>query len=150
MNEGNKLAEAEFFFDMMRAKQENRQEFYYCLSAFLSAARTVLQYACKEAKSKLGGAKWYQDEMDDNVLRFFRDLRDISIHDNPVDARRVWNMGGPSSVPPESPILSQHPYYFNEWQGKADVLNLCHQYIAKLKILVSEGQSKRFLTAYTD
>ena len=55
------------------------------LSAFLSSARSILQYALEEAKPKNGGRAWYDAHASSKtVLRFFKDKRDISIHSEPV------------------------------------------------------------------
>ena len=59
MHEQEKIKEAEYFFGRMAAEAEQRDNFKYELSAFLSAARSVLLYACKEAEVKPGGKKWY-------------------------------------------------------------------------------------------
>lgn len=85
MNEYAKLAEAKYFMDRMLVEFDNRQAFEYELSAFLSAARSVMQYALEEAKTKSGGLKWYDDTIaGSSVLSFFRDKRDINIHSQPI------------------------------------------------------------------
>lgn len=57
MNEKDKLEEARWFYAEMVKRQENRKIFKYNLSAFLSSARSVMQYSLKEAKTKNGGNK---------------------------------------------------------------------------------------------
>ena len=85
MNEQNKLCEARYFLSRLGLSSSHMKEFSFELSAFLSAARSVLQYACKEAKTKHGGIEWYRDHMKNvPVLRYFRDKRDLSIHVKPV------------------------------------------------------------------
>jgi hypothetical protein len=54
------------------------------VSAFMGAARSVLQYACREAKLKPGGQLWYDQIMANPLLCFCRDLRNSSIHEVPV------------------------------------------------------------------
>lgn len=54
-NERSKLAEARYFYSRMRKEVDDREAFTCNLSAFLAAARSVLQYALKEAKTKTGG-----------------------------------------------------------------------------------------------
>ncbi len=44
----HKLREAKFFYAHMVDAQNSRDHFRYCLNAFLSASRSVLQYADKE------------------------------------------------------------------------------------------------------
>jgi hypothetical protein len=88
MNEIEKIQEAEYFLDRMTAKRESRDAFRFNLSAFLSAARSVLQYAREEVRPKPGGLAWYDSHMANNkVLKFFKDKRDINIHVEPVVVR---------------------------------------------------------------
>jgi len=85
MNEKNKLTEAEFFFGKMAQVDGAPNDFSHYLSAFLSAARSVLQYALEEAKTKPGGQRWYDAQTaGDTVLRFFKDKRDVNIHVKPL------------------------------------------------------------------
>lgn len=81
MKELTKLAEAKYFYDRMLAEFDNRENLTYNLSAFLSAARSVLQYALKEVRAKTGGQQWYDEHIaKSSVLSFFKDKRDINIH----------------------------------------------------------------------
>jgi hypothetical protein len=69
----------------MLKERTHREEFTYNLSAFLAAARSVLVYALKEAETKPGGSKWYDDQINASpVLSFFRDKRNVNIHSEPV------------------------------------------------------------------
>jgi len=89
MNEKEKLEEARYFYAEMVKHQEDRKVFNHNLSAFLSAARSVMQYARKEVWTKKnGGKKWYNDWMESSyVLKFFRDKRNVNIHDALIDPR---------------------------------------------------------------
>ena len=85
MHEIKKFREAEYFYSKMIEEQEHRENFTYNLSAFLSSARSVLQYTLKEAKTKSGGGQWYNNLiLTSSVLKFFRDKRDINIHTEPI------------------------------------------------------------------
>ena len=84
MHERSKLAEARHFLDRMHAEHGNPAAFTLELSAFMGAARSVLQYACREAQLKPGGQKWYDQTMANPLLCFFRDLRDNNIHEVPA------------------------------------------------------------------
>jgi hypothetical protein len=87
MYENSKLAEAKYFYSRMLANPKDRESFNYNLSAFLSSARSVLQYALEEARTKSGGQQWYDNHMSGSpVLSFFKDKRDINIHSEPVKA----------------------------------------------------------------
>lgn len=85
MNEQRKLDEATFFLTKMREVADNPVEFEHYLSAFLSASRSVLQYALEEAKTKSGGQRWYDAQVSgDAALWFFKDKRDVNIHVRPL------------------------------------------------------------------
>lgn len=80
-----KLAEARYFYSLMCQELNDREKFTFHLSAFLSAARSVLQYALGEAKTKKGGQQWYDNHITaSSVLSFFKDKRDLNIHFEPI------------------------------------------------------------------
>src|SRR5437773_12276081 len=62
MFEQDKLDEAQYFLGHLRGLREPRH-FQYELSAFLTAARTALQYALDEARTKPGGQHWYDTQV---------------------------------------------------------------------------------------
>ncbi len=84
MYESEKLQEAEYFYNSMLQELQNPEHFKYNLGAFLSASRSVLQHARKEAITKNGGEKWYIELMKSKVLCFFRNQRNAEIHAEPV------------------------------------------------------------------
>ncbi len=85
MHERKKLTETKYFYSRMVEEQGNRNNFTYNLSAFLSAARSVLQYTKKETKTKPGGEQWYNNRISASpVLRFFKDKRNVNIHTEPI------------------------------------------------------------------
>lgn len=85
MHEAAKLDEAEYFLKRMASVAEDRNAHTYNLSAFLSAARSVLQFALEEAESKPGGQAWYCSQVTGiPVVKFFKDRRDVNIHTEPV------------------------------------------------------------------
>lgn len=85
MYEQIKLNEARYFYSQMIAEYADRQKFTHNLSAFLSSARSVLQYGLEEAKTKPGGQHWYDKRVDGgSTLTFFKNKRDINIHEEPV------------------------------------------------------------------
>jgi len=67
MNERYKIGEAKFFLTRMEESVGNREAFRYFLSAFLAAARSVIQSAREESKSK-GGEQWYDKTIAGNVV----------------------------------------------------------------------------------
>jgi len=89
MNENSKLEEARYFYQVMQESLNRRKPFVYNLSAFLSAARSVLQYTLKEARTKAGGRQWYETQMANHrTLVFFKDKRDVNIHSAPVNPKQ--------------------------------------------------------------
>ena len=128
MREKAKLKEAKYFYDEMVAHRNQRDEFIYNLSAFLSCARSVLQYAHKEAENKNNGKQWYDQHISVKpVVRFFRDKRDVNIHQEPVEpdtteittSNRITPSGSMQEVtvnliPSAHPSISHHTYTFSE------------------------------------
>ncbi len=92
MHERKKFREAEYFYSKMIEGQGHRENFTYNLSAFLSSARSVLQYALNEVKAKTGGKKWYDDRISASaVMKFFKDKRDINSTPNPSNLKNSPN-----------------------------------------------------------
>ncbi len=155
MYEGQKLEEARYHYERMvaEAAQGDRAGFNHSLNAFLASARSVLQYALKEAKATHGacGQRWYDAAVTaSTVLKFFKDKRDLTIHEKPVRplARHAIALG--ASVSPaasiefvvrdkdgnvkqrggssaaqaatQEPALSAYgrAYHFDDWGGKDD------------------------------
>src|SRR5882724_9529049 len=84
MYEQAKIDEAEYFLGEMGRTAADRRAFNFSLSAFLSAARSAVQYALKEA-GKTGGQAWYDAAVARRpILAFFKDKRNVSIHEGPV------------------------------------------------------------------
>jgi hypothetical protein len=99
--ERQELDEAQFFLAQMIAAQNQRDRvaFRNHLSAFLSSARSVLQYAEREAKTKQGGPVWYSGWMASNaILSYFRDKRNLEIHEEPVKTSAQHNVSFTASA----------------------------------------------------
>ena len=71
MNERYKIGEAKFFLARMEESVSDRVAFRYYLSAFLSAARSVTQYAQEESRSK-GRQEWYDETVAGNDVLSYR------------------------------------------------------------------------------
>jgi len=85
VHEDGKLREAAHFLERMKATLENPELFQYNLSAFLSAARSVSQYARKEASSMPSGQAWYDKIVTDHpLIGFFTSERNANVHDRPI------------------------------------------------------------------
>ncbi|MBU1180527.1 hypothetical protein KJ885_06295 [Patescibacteria group bacterium] len=73
MDEKKKLGEAKYFFKLMSRNKKNKEKFLYNVSAFLTAARSILQYSLEEAKNKSNGQFWYDNYISRNIiLQFFK------------------------------------------------------------------------------
>lgn len=89
MHEREKIEESKYFHSRMIKEYENIEHFRHNLSAFLSAGRSVLEYARKEARTKRKGLKWYDDWMKASpILRFFKNKRIINFHSEPINLRK--------------------------------------------------------------
>lgn len=98
MHEAEKIKEAGYFLTLLHAKQNEPNEFPHLLSAFLAAARSVTQYALKEADTTpkssppSAGKQWYDQQISSPayaVLAFLRDERNKDIHVKPVSPRKI-------------------------------------------------------------
>ena len=63
MNELEKVREAAYPLGRMTEGREIRDTFRFKLSAFVSASRSVLQYAVKAARQHPGGQAWFDAHM---------------------------------------------------------------------------------------
>lgn len=176
MHELSKIEEAKYFYSQMLKEKENRDSLKFNLSAFLSSARSVLQYALKEAQGK-GGQSWYDTQITNSrVAQFFKDKRDINIHSEPVSVRKDVNIKlsetlhisesisivlrdsagnikgqySSESEPPKpaknEPPVVEERYRFDDWTGSEDIFALCNQYLNELENIVADGKSKGFLS----
>ena len=176
MHERYKLREAKFFLARMEESVEDREAFRYYLSAFLSAARSVLQYAFEESKRK-NNRQWYEKTVAEyGVLSFFKDKRDANVHrEDPVNPSRditiaisegvgVFSAVGevffndepvemsrpkeepPPPTPPENRSQITVRDYFNDWPGPEDIFKLSHRYIEELERFVQSGIEQRYIS----
>jgi len=91
MHESDKIAEANYFHSQL-SRGKDWATFKYNLSAFLSAARSVLQYALDEAAQR-GGQNWYEAQIQGSeILRYFRDKRNTNVHKRPLTLRATTNI----------------------------------------------------------
>lgn len=175
MNENAKIEEAEYFLRHVIAAASDPAATRFETSAFLSAARSVLQYASQEAAGrkatqgkpaippKSGGKKWYQDAVGhDPLVAFLKEHRDINVHHRPLPMQTntfiqlhgvVAFAGGSTTAPPDASLSQNDPssgvsyeYYFEGWQGPEDVPTLCARYLAEIKRIVHDGRAQGLLT----
>jgi hypothetical protein len=89
----DKIQEVEYFYSRMIKEKENREDFRYNLSAFLSAGRSVLQYSREVARINPGGQKWYDDRIKkDKYFGYFRDKRNLNMHEKPPRVNRDYKI----------------------------------------------------------
>ncbi len=151
MHEVMKLEEAAYFLSRMYAERENRTHFRYEFSAFLSAARSVLQLALEQVKLTPGGPDWYQAAIArEPLISMFKDLRDSNIHERPVQPPVVHTVFASDYVNhsdeeeeeriiPHSHVTHQRRYTLDGWSGPESVEELSTQYLESLRSLVADG-----------
>jgi hypothetical protein len=84
-NEEQKFREAAYFLGVMKANVNDRNAFIYNFSALITAARSVVQYAFEECRPDPTARAWYDNYISNtDMIRYFRDKRDINIHEEPV------------------------------------------------------------------
>jgi hypothetical protein len=93
VNEDHKIEEAQYFLNRLSDPHLEIREFSFELSAFLTAARSALQYALEEARLKPGGQAWYESQVKAaEAVKFFKEKRDVSVHAEPVIPKKVINI----------------------------------------------------------
>lgn len=100
MNESRKLLESKYFYErMMENLNDNKtKQFSFNLSAFLSSSRSILQYSYKKAEEK-DMLNVYQELVSSNeILSFFKDKRNINIHEKPVNPNTKLTVNDTISV----------------------------------------------------
>jgi hypothetical protein len=151
-----KLDEAAYFLERMRFEERgsDHRTFRWNLGAFLSAVRCVQQYIRKAAvHSNLAQVAAY-DELasKEPLLKCFRELRNLDIHEAPVRPTSLFTIAGfvPSS-PPDPNGRPQPPgfkFWFDNWQGPGpgEVLDACDRYLRALRKLLDDAEGAGILT----
>lgn len=170
-----KIKEAEYHFRQMCEGTEGpRDEYLYKLRAFLSSSRSVLQYGLTESK-RAGRQKEYIALLDQHpVIAFFKDTRDMDVHEKPVEARAHVSMFvadlvqatnsvepldgddnrwmDPNFEPeqPETEFLctietSNTEYSFYDWHGTENATALCDIYLLRIKQIINSARSAGYI-----
>ena len=146
MHELYKLKEAHYFLKRMSLEHDDPTNFRFELSAFLGAARSVLQYALKEAQSRSGGEQWYQQAITgDPLFTFFKNQRDANIHSVPVSpATRMethiseyLRMDDDTMIPYRHHTSSYH-HRFADWPEDEAVIDISQRYLNALQDIVNQ------------
>jgi hypothetical protein len=157
MHEQAKLDEAAYFIGGMKREQERHAEtsFRYELSAFTSAARSVLQYAHTQAEQK-GQQAWYDKAVDNPRIRFFRCVRNLNIHSRPVVPSRSTAVNvhavpatagePPPGTPREGRVDVSTHFFLSEWGGDEDAVTLAEKYLTDLQAVIEKGWAEGVIT----
>ncbi|MGN7494875.1 hypothetical protein ACTHPF_27300 [Paenibacillus sp. SAF-054] len=89
-----KLDEAKYFYDLMveSYQKELFKQFTFQMSAFLTAARSIIQYTYEQA-TNLRRVNDYNKLIETRpILRYFKEKRDINIHAKPVKPIQQVNL----------------------------------------------------------
>lgn len=144
MDELAKLDEAQYFLAGMREAEAagDGRAFRYELSAFLSAARSVLQYALAECERK-SRSDWYELAVSrDACLRFLKLQRDDNIHGRPASPMEIESV----EVADDGRRSAVTEFFFVGWQGVENAVALGERCLRVLAALVADGQSAGILT----
>lgn len=160
-----KLQEAEHFYqEMLRESQaEEYKRFRHALSAFVNAGRSVLQYTHKDAGVLQKVSEYDVLIAGNQIIRFFKGIRDINIHEKPIGTHGEGSASCLSMIVVRTPGMSdedvaemtkvsrvQEPkgtttenrYLFDDWEGPEDVLVLSDKYLNELKDFVNAAESR--------
>jgi DNA-directed RNA polymerase sigma subunit (sigma70/sigma32) len=125
MNEQYKIGESKFFLARMKEAASTPVAFQYYLSAFLSAAQSVIQYAREESSSK-GRKQWYDEAVAGNKV----------LSDRSQTVLRHRFVDSPGS---EDQIGSSQRY-------SKDLIGSSQQYIEELEKFVQKGMEEGILS----
>ena len=147
MREAEKLVEAQHFLDRMKQAEAEGNEtvFRHELSAFLSAGRSVLQYALIAAQ-KQGRQSWYEASVKrDECIAFLKEERDTNIHsDLPALSTAEAHQRGPVLGEVELSTVERQWFLWG-WQGAEDAVGLGERYLRNLQEIVLEGRAQGIL-----
>ena len=135
MREEEKLAEAKYFLGRMKLAEAEANEvvYRYELSAFLSAARSVLQYACKESKDR-GFQGWYQKAVEsDACIRYLKEERDLNIHSKPAMFATLLTQESGPIIEGEEHSTVERTYCLGEWRGPEGATALGERYLTAVE-----------------
>ncbi|MEX2317197.1 MAG: hypothetical protein WD669_08595 [Pirellulales bacterium] len=146
-----KLAEAEFFLDLIEENSSHQALIFFGLSAFLSAARAVTLFVQAEGKDAPGFAEWYESVREglktDEVCRFLKDQRNTSSHERYSHIKTVFDLplykdGSRWIFKPDDGIFVGFSFidYIMD-----NGLTKCHEFLERLRSVVLEAKAKGFL-----
>ena len=120
-----KIREAKFFLARMEESLHDREAFRYYFSAFLTAARSVTQYAREESRS-IGRDQWYDETVAGNDVLSYRSQTTVRLRFDD------W---------PGSEDQIGSPKRYSE-----DMIGSSHRYIEELEKFVQRGIKEGILS----
>lgn len=147
-----KLAECKFFLNMIEQNASHQAVMYFCLSAFLAAARSITLFLQAEGCQCEGFLEWYEGVRerlkDDEVAQFLKDSRDEALHARYTTIKTVFDIPlyktqeGWVHKPNEGIYVGfSFPTYLLE-----NGLRKCHGFVDLLRCIVEEAKGRRFLS----
>lgn len=163
----HKVREAEYFLGQMKQTFENADEFYWNLSAFFSAARSITFYMQEQYAHQDGFTEWYCQEQikmkADLELSYLNKARVEAVHTEPVQTGVSCKVttGGSACIvgngiledveqaeeaksKPPAQASPQTVRRFLPKFGDVDVMKYCVNQLTKLVKIVKECEN-RFL-----
>ncbi|ARR10650.1 hypothetical protein [Paenibacillus bovis] len=159
-----KLQESKHHYEHMiqYVNEKDLTKLKYEISAFINAARSILQYAHKTAKQQ-DKENVYKELVSANpTLKFFKDLRDENIHTKLVEVTAHANAeitmgfiirqenttdeeieGIKAEQANQTPLQTRtiEQYFFDE-KPEEEVLPLCEKYLVELEKFTAEAKVK--------
>jgi hypothetical protein len=166
------LDAANYHYQQMECNLQDRRKFLYSLLAFLPIARSITLVFKEETNKDRQLQAWYQEKVtgwqNNKLMKFFTELRNISIHEHTPDTRTrvavVWTANVsltekdvrkvvdsdgkerwftpllPLEVKSEE-VIGYHFVHNSEWFNEIpDVVNLCKKYLDELENFVLEAE----------
>lgn len=153
MNERFKYGEASYFAGHLADPAIEYTKFRYELSAFLSASRSLLQFARHQVKQRRGGLEWYDSWVrKEPLIVFFRNQRNDNVHRSPVQVPRVFRKVVSDHITigedlriPLTHVSTEVEYRFDSWPGPESAVELIQQYLVTLDRFLVVGVSEGWL-----
>lgn len=150
-----KVAECQFYLNLIEQNANHQAVMYFGLSAFLAAARSATLFLQAEGKESEGFQEWYPSVRerlkDDDVAKFLKSLRDEALHVRYSEIKTVFDLplyktanGLVYDAAGEVHFgFSFSKYLFENGLGK------CRAFVDTLRGIVEEATSRGFLPSET-
>jgi len=148
----SKLEEAFYFFNQMKENVDNKDNFKFNLSAFLSSARSITLFLQEEFNGNPRFEEWYphkQDEMRANsLMKFCKETRNDEVHVKRVDVEGHHEVSFTDTVGVTDTVQyilhradgTIDRWYFTDFNdGEKDIIQLCLEYYNELRKILIEA-----------